>query len=289
MLGTVVPPPHHGAAGEAVSRPLEARNAGTGTSGAGKLVPGLHGPLSGRCLAYTHGRTHPSPYTLSGPLSNLASMPALEPVPGVAKVTFRGSFGVATWANILHIARPGEASGIDPAAWTAAEATGAAAIMRARWAARFAPQVNVSVTLTSTEVVDLTDDEGEVGSDLTNVSGTLAGTQCPAQVSCCVSWREALHYRGGHPRTYLPPPTTSQLSSGTLWTTAYQSAVETAMNAVITDLAAASGTFPDGLKLVAVHRTRAHATLQPPLVKIITAAVVDNRIDTQRRRLGPDV
>lgn len=216
-------------------------------------------------------------------------MPALEPVEGVARVSFRGSFGASTWANILHVAKLDGTGNIALGAFTQAQINALASLMRARWAARFAPQVNASVLLTSTEAVDLTDITGVVGLDATNVAGTLAGTQVPAQVSCCVSWREALHYRGGHPRTYLPPATTSQLTSGTLWTSVYQAAVETAMNAFLADLDADTTVDANGCALVAVHRTRNHATLQPPDVRLISSAVVDNRIDTQRRRLGPDV
>lgn len=216
-------------------------------------------------------------------------MPPLEPVAGVARVVYSGSLGATNWANILHIQK----FSVNPPilgtdAFTQDQIDDLADVMQALWVSRFRALVSTGCTLTSTTATDLSSDTGVVGADLTNSAGLISGS-IPANCSCCVSWRAAEHYRGGHPRTYLPPPSSSQTVSSNLWTTAYQSQVETAMNAFLADLEADTTVTANGLALVSLHRTRNYATLLPPITRVITSALVDQRIDSQRRRLGPDL
>lgn len=197
---------------------------------------------------------------------------------------------MTNWATIFHIAQftsPGDV--FVEAPWGQPQITALASTMRSLFNTHWRPLLGNTVVLTSTEATDLSSEVGFVGTDNTNVTGSLAGTACTAQVAQCVSWREALHYRGGHLRNYLPPPTMSQVSSTpNTWASTHVTAVETAANAW---LAALVATVSGGMRLqaVGVHRTRQHATLSPPEWMPITSGTFDNRIDTQRRRLGRDV
>lgn len=218
-------------------------------------------------------------------------MPALEPVAGVARVVYSGTLaGVTSWACIMHMQRFVTVGGAPvTTAWSQVDISQLAQDARIAWNTNIRPVLGSTVALVSTSTQDLTSNQGAVGVDNTNVSGALTGTACPAQVAQVLSWRESFHYRGGHPRNYLPPPTMTQVSATpNTWASTHVTALENAGNGFLTTLAALSyGSNQIGL--VAVHRTSNHATLAIPIVNRITACTVDSRIDTQRRRLGRDV
>lgn len=120
--------------------------------------------------------------------------------------------------------------------------------------------------------------------------GVTAGDELPAQVSACISWNIAPHYRGGHPRTYLCGHKSGQRGSSVAWTGAYQLALSSAAVSFHNDFEAI-GPIGSGITTVehgAVSFVSDGEWRDPPLFRRILTGRVDSRIDTQRRRLGPD-
>lgn len=157
------------------------------------------------------------------------------------------------------------------------------------WNTRFAPLVDAGTTLTLTDLQDLSGPTGAYGSSNVSHVGTSSGFALPNNVALVVSWKTTLHYRGGHPRTYLVGLVYSDLVDSRNWSGTKVTATTTAMNSFITDVGALTSTSTGGLSLVMVSY-HSHKVLRPNgLPFLITAAAVHTRVDSMRRRLGKEV
>jgi len=172
--------------------------------------------------------------------------------------------------------------------FTQAEVNAVAGNFRSAWVSNFLPQQNAVVTLTNVDAIDLTDIIGAVGTATGSNNGAIAGTAMPANIAACVSWKEARHYRGGHARTYVvgPGSTATPLNTRT-WGAAFVTAMASAASAY--RLAVAASAAGRAGSMVVVHRTIGGETVPSPLPGVIIGQSFDSRIDSQRRRLGPDV
>jgi len=113
----------------------------------------------------------------------------------------------------------------------------------------------------------------------------------PASAAVCVTWKIGKRYRGGHPRTYFPPPgDVAMTASVNSWDQDFIDQYHTAAGNFRQAMQQVTVTPGD---LCCVHRYRTLeagvvTTLDPPQVSRFIDHDVDNRIDSQRRRLGPD-
>jgi len=211
-------------------------------------------------------------------------MPPLAFVPGVALVVWKGTMGGVNVANTFHVRDITSLS-----AWTQADITDLATFMRAQFVTQFIPNITNSYTLTDCVATDLTSSTG-VSSTASGstVGGISAFTGLPSNVAACVGWHTALRFRGGHPRLYVPPPSTNQQLTLNTWTTTYVTALLTNSAAMLTAINGHALPSGHAISPVLVSRVRAGVQLTSPLINTITASTVDNRIDSQRRRLGKD-
>lgn len=161
----------------------------------------------------------------------------------------------------------------------------------AAYAGNFLPILSDGVTLNSTQVVLYAGGEDIFeGVASTGGSGAQTGAALPANVACCISWHIGPHYKGGHPRTYLPGMIAEFQSGANEWTGSALTSLTSAADAFHEDLEAISG-ISSGISTVEhgiASFVRSKEWRTPPVFYRITGATVDNRIDTQRRRLGPD-
>lgn len=137
---------------------------------------------------------------------------------------------------------------------------------------------------------------GPTGADLgydepRDHTGGLAGQALSAQVSCGISWHVIPHYRGGHPRTYLPGPDTTKLADPRLFTTGHVAAVASAANAFLNDVNSFDAGNIGQLHLGTVSFVLRKEWRSPPVFRDYSPglAAVDARVDTMRRRLGRDL
>lgn len=210
-------------------------------------------------------------------------MVALPVAPNCLKFRWVGTYQAAKWVNVGHIQF---ASGTP----NSTDLNTIAGSLAGIWNTRIAPQIRTDVALTLTDVVDLTTNIGNYGSSNVGHNGTFAGgTALPANVAVALSWKTPLHYRGGHPRTYLPGVPSTQTTNNQFILGTYQSALQAAGTGIINDINGLTSASTGALTFVMVsyhsHKTmRAQGTPFP-----ITACVVHPRLDSMRRRLGKEL
>jgi len=147
-------------------------------------------------------------------------------------------------------------------------------------------------TLEACNVIYYGPDGLQLGGDYVanTVSAIQAGTM-PASSSMCISWKVQQRYKGGHPRTYLPPFDVTAMLDAAHWDDGVRDGVRQEADQFH---AALNGSGQGGLTdlhLGTVSFVLDNAWRSPPVFRDFTpaAAEVDKRIDTQRRRLGPDI
>jgi hypothetical protein len=211
------------------------------------------------------------------------AMPPNKPVPNVARLVFNGALHGQSVVNTFHVRRP-------TGGWPVTSLAAVATLARAAFAARFIPLVTNAYVLSTVTATDLSSDTGEVADATGSTPGTSTGTSLPPNVALCVSWLIGRHYRGGRPRMYFGGLANTRVvtTNARLWQETDRANWQTAAAGFLDDL---DDVIVEGepVAAVAVHRERQRAQLDVPLVSNITAARVDPRVDSQRRRLGPDV
>lgn len=214
-------------------------------------------------------------------------MPPLPPAPQVVRIAVSGTNQSHPWANIMHLKYIG-------ASPTDVQLNALCASIGTLWSTTFATLVPSSTVQTQVVAVDLTDASGKTGIDSTQHPGTAtAGITLPVNVAMCVTWKTGMRWRGGHPRTYITGLQTADVISGNNWATGTLTnalAKATAFRTGLNGLTAAGNTW--SFVVLRRHQTLtdgSHVPLNPPLPVPIAGELVDHRIDSQRRRLGPDV
>lgn len=207
-------------------------------------------------------------------------MPSLLPVPGVVRLSFRGTANGVGCVNVFHVKCGDDALAIG-------SITTILTTVRTAYQSHFVPRLG---SVWSGDTAVATDLSSIIGASVEQPLGgtpSAPGNIVPQSAACCISWKISRRYRGGHPRTYLGPVPATALENQTTFTSAYLALVQTAADNFF---AACNGiTTPDGTTgLVAVHRYFNKVELNPPVTSLITSSGVDSRIDTMRRRLGPD-
>lgn len=122
-----------------------------------------------------------------------------------------------------------------------------------------------------------------------NVSGAKANQPLSPQVCVVLSWQIAAHYRGGHPRTYLPgiDSTAIDVSGGKNITSTFRVDYEAAGDTLMSTINGGSGTgSPYSMGTISFFS--GGVPRGTPLFRLYSAAVVGTRICTQRRRLGKE-
>lgn len=207
-------------------------------------------------------------------------MPALRPVFGVSRVSFRGTSHGAAIVNVFHVLS-------SAGALTTSTITTLAQGVRSAYEVNMVTQLNGNYSADNVFAVDLsTEDGAEVSLPLGGTPGVVSQLM-PQSAACCITWKIGRHYRGGHPRTYLGPLPGTAIETPTSLTSTYAATTQTKANNFLTAVNAIT-VGGGSCQLVAVHRWRNKEELATPLISPITSAVVDTRIDTMRRRLGPD-
>lgn len=156
------------------------------------------------------------------------------------------------------------------------------------WTSRIIPWIGPSINATSWTVQSLGGD-GLISAVTGTVNGSHAGHSLPPNVAVCVSWRSTIVQRGGRPRTYIPGPPDAALTSldnPTLLST-YSGGLATAASNMVNDFTALSigGHFVN----LGVPSYYSKCNLRPvPQFFSFGSAVVHDRLDSQRRRLGKE-
>jgi len=112
------------------------------------------------------------------------------------------------------------------------------------------------------------------------------GSQAPAQCAPVVDWHISSHYRGGHPRSYLPGIETDAIDSLDQVTGTKRLAINDALTLFLSDINDDS-TAPFTTREVGTVRFfSGGVALAPPEFFKYTGHHVRQRLGTQRRRIG---
>jgi hypothetical protein len=152
----------------------------------------------------------------------------------------------------------------------------------------FAPSVCSALTFARCDVKDVSVSDGAVGTHVPSepVAGTVSTAPLPANCALVVSWKEEISYRGGHPRTYLCAIPGADVLDPQHVSSAYAVGVQNAAEDFRSSVFDATWPTSWGSgSLAVVHYRLDDVALTPPHVKILTQAIVNTRLDSQRRRL----
>lgn len=212
--------------------------------------------------------------------------PRPDPPAHSVRCSVFGTNDVTRWANVFWVRNGGAAVPTEPALLAFATS------FLAAYASRFKSLFTSPTLIGSCAVLYYGPGGSVTGAEFVNsTAGTRAGTALPVNVAACISWKVQQRYRGGHPRTYLPPPAQADVLAANQFQAAYKASVVSAANSFNGDVnALTSGDLTD-LHLGTVSFVLDRAWRSPPVFRDFTpgAAAFDARIDTQRRRLGRDL
>jgi len=123
-----------------------------------------------------------------------------------------------------------------------------------------------------------------------NGSGADPSDLTPANVAMVISWRVRARYRGGHPRTYLGGLGVDTQLDNVSFKDTFVNSVRVSADQFHADINAFTAGQLSDLHLGTVSFQLDNKWRAPAVFRDFTpaAALVDNRIDSQRRRLGPD-
>lgn len=214
----------------------------------------------------------------------------LPPVPNVIRLKLNGMNQTTPWVGLFfwhYLGAPPTAANLNSFCTAAVAA----------WQSSLTPSFSNFVSVVNAQAWDLSSPAGASGIGGTTAVGTRVGSALPVSVAACVGWKVSYRWRGGHPRTYWPAGVLGDVTSGHLWAETARAAFEAGnegwlsqMNAIT--LGGAGGYLTCIRYVHTVHNedgTKNVEYLNPPLDLQIQRAVVDARLDTQRRRLGPDL
>lgn len=209
-----------------------------------------------------------------------------NPPTRACRLTTGGVFDDANFSNVLWFYFTGEGE------ITVATLTEFTEDVQAAWCFGLSPLLDDDVHWQyAHSVLQGPDDEQIEAWATTAYDGAVSGDGLPANIAACVTWHIEAHYRGGHPRSYICGiPQAAQLHAKS-FEPSFTADLQDAMNTFHT---AAEGLGPyDGIASVE-HGTISFVNdgdwRDPPIFRrYVRNPTVDSRIDSQRRRLGPDV
>lgn len=215
-------------------------------------------------------------------------MPPLPHVPLTCRVAVSGTVGTTPWANVFYL--PYSLTGSPPLS-----AAGVQAIADKVWTeytGTILTFIAQAFSVTNVHVVDLHSGTGFSADHSGLVLGTLTGAPPTPQSCVLVKHNIAARYRGGHPRTYVPPPAAASIISGNQWPSATVSGVQTQFNLFVSHVNAFTNAEISSVALATVSYIDKDSNPTPPyhratpLVYPWISSTVEAVVATQRRRTG---
>ena len=127
------------------------------------------------------------------------------------------------------------------------------------------------------------------GTNTVSLPGTKTQPAAPANCAVAVSWKVAVGYRGGHPRSYIPGIDQNDIPSLTHISATLASTLAAGGNTFLNSVNGHVQGPLTSLTLGTMSFVRQKAWRTPPVFIPYTLCACDTRIDSQRNRLGPDI
>jgi hypothetical protein len=220
-------------------------------------------------------------------------MPALPPVPQVLRVRY--GFFVGT----DHVAACREYFLYTGAAPSAPDLVTLAAAIGASAVTNFVPLMQADTTIETVTITDLTSPVAAEGFALVDVNGTRAGGELPADAALLQSLEILRRYRGGHPRTYWPFGTDTDILSRQQWEGAFVAACvagfaahfatwSVELPAGMASVTPVNVSYYEGFTVHTGTTGRARNVSTPrvaPVIDVVVSSIVRPNIASIRRRL----
>lgn len=205
----------------------------------------------------------------------------LPNVPNVLKIQLIGSNQTTPWLNGIYWR-------YNAATLITGDINSLCANVATHWQTHLAPVHNTAVSLLRVQGIDLRARDAAQGGVDVSYPGSRAGVVYPTSVAAAVSWKVNYRWRGGHFRSYWPAGGSGDITSGRLWSSAFLTLLNTAVDGFRNALngMTVGGT---GGYLAGVRYHDQNALLATPLVLPVVDSTVHSRVDTQRRRLGREL
>lgn len=200
--------------------------------------------------------------------------------PGVARVAISGTVYTHKWVQVFYLQ-------CTHGTVTVNDLQTIADGIKAAWDTDVKPQVPSNVVMSTVTVVFI----DAVGSEVTytgtySVTGTSSNTPIDDASACfVVNWKISAYYRGGHPRTYLPGPSTNHVSNGSDIDSASLSSVATAMNSFRNAINALTSTNISVVVMGTLSFASGKVWRSTPVFRPFTSVSVNPKLGSQRRRI----
>jgi len=166
------------------------------------------------------------------------------------------------------------------------------------WGTNIAPIVGEDWGLSQVDVLDISSLTGASGQWTGSITGSWSGTSLPSSAATNVEFDIARRYRGGKPRIFWPPPSTTAMADAGHWSTGFVADV-TSNNAAFWAACAAISvgavgvmahvnvSYYSGFKNITNSSGRTRAVPQyrtAALVEAVNGYAIKSVIGSQRRR-----
>jgi hypothetical protein len=209
------------------------------------------------------------------------------PPKGTVQVAISGLVGPAEWSVVFHTF---EETPSDP---SESNVHNIAQGYFDAWITAWIPFQSDQTVLEECNVIHWGTAGAEVTGAYTNpTAGEDAGDVLPASASMLVSERIASHYKGGHPRMYVPGLVVDRMESSQFWSAATVTEAQTAAETFLAlvngvTLGAGNHTLLSCLRRFAGggSQTIPKTYLDPPTIHTVQGVIARSKIASQRRRL----
>lgn len=208
------------------------------------------------------------------------SLPAADQV---VRVAVEGQQWAQPWANIFHVKVSGGTPGTN---LSSSAVAGVLGIVTSAYQAHLQTQSTNVSSVVQGVATDLTSNTGAQVTIPLSGNGSITGSGMPNNCATCISWLISRRYRGGRPRTYLPPPSINEAADTRHFSNTFATNVQGGASAFLAAVNAGVPATGLTMDLACVHYYSGRSRLTTPLVDLIIGAAVNTRIDSQRRRLG---
>jgi hypothetical protein len=200
------------------------------------------------------------------------------PPVGVAKCTIRGNYTSANWENVFWCAITGSL--------TYSNINTFATDFYGAFQTNLLPQMDASAFMTECLVTYYDGAGNPEGSISASHAGGASGGGITAAAATVLSWKIPASWRGGKPRTYLAAPPASSLSDQRLFSDGYVASMLTSADNFLTTVNGITLSGVTAVRLGTVSFQHANAWRTPPVMFEYDAVAIQQRVCTQRRRLG---
>jgi len=199
------------------------------------------------------------------------------------RISLEGTYGDATWANILHLQT------INNGAPTVADMQTVLTDVADAFHGNVMPFFSSALELTQAKgVLILSGSTEQVGVVSTTLAGSETGVGMPASTAVALSWSISAYYRGGKPRTYVCGVTEDIVQTVRTIKAASGASIAAGAATFIDDVNAITTTSITAVELGTYSFASGNAWRGTPLFRAYTGVIVHDRLDSQRRRLGKE-